>query len=695
MFRTLLPLSAAALLSVSVAGAQNDLTTLNYEDADIKAVAAEVSARTGFQFVLDPRLSGRVNIISPPGAGLSREEIFEVFLATLQVNNFTAIPVGDRIYKIVPIEQSARDAGPVDEAGNQGGTITRIIPLRNIDARNAASTLRGLVGQQGLIVPTPESNTLIVVDTGRNVQRILDIVESIDVDDTVVRTVSLDNADATQVAQTLRDIVGQQTVEGGRGTGIEVISNPGTNQVVLRGSPQQVARLLPVIDELDRSSRVRGNFDAIYLNHADGEELVQIITQLLGGRAATTGGEGGAVSVSTPVSANSPVVTFHRPTNAILVNAPPEAQQTIRSLIAQLDIRRPQVLIEAIVVEIANNTARELGVQYLSGGDGLPATAASFTNTQPNLISAAGAAYFLSEEDDNRQVTQIIDGQVIVTEEDDVDADVAAFSGQLVQAAVADLLAFNGFLAGFGGETEDGGLFGVLISAIKSDSRSNVLSTPFTTVLDNEPARLQVGQEIPVVTGEAVGTDFQGGFRNIERQDIGTILEVTPQINDGDAVTLKIKLEVSSLTAFTAVSDSPITQKSVTETATVADNGELIVIGGLVDNDQRSTETKVPLLGDIPLLGNLFKGQTRSEEETTLMVFIRPTIIRDAATANAVTARKYDFARQRQMRAERLQEGPTRLDRVRDELLGLPVAGTDPVSLEAVEAVEGDGTDGP
>jgi general secretion pathway protein D len=670
---------------LTVAAAQEDLTTLNYEDADLKAVAAEVSARTGFQFVLDPRLSGRVNIISPPGTGLTREEIFEVFLATLQVNNFTAIPVGDRIYKIVPIEQGARDAGPVDSAPNLGGTITRIIPLRNIDARNAASTLRGLVGQQGLIVPTPESNTLIVVDTARNVERIREVVESIDVDETIVRTVDLQDADATQVAATLRDIVGQQGPERS-GMPLEIIANPGTNQVVLRGAPQQISRLLPVVQELDRSNSLRGNFDAIYLNHADGEELVQIITQLVTGRPAPTSPDGQAVAGA--VGANGPIVTFHRPTNAILVNAPPEAQKTIRSLIAQLDIRRPQVLIEAIVVEIANNTARELGVQYLSGGDGLPATAASFTNTQPNLISAAGAAFFLSEEDDNRQVTQIIDGQVVVTEEDDVDADVAAVSGQLIEAAVSDLLSFNGFLAGFGGETDDGGLFGVLISAIRSDSRSNVLSTPFTTVLDNEPARLQVGQEIPVVTGEAVGTDFQGGFRNIERQDIGTILEVTPQINDGDAVTLKIKLEVSSLTAFTAVSDSPITQKSVTETATVADNGELIVIGGLVDNDQRNTETKVPFLGDIPVLGNLFKGQTRSEEETTLMVFIRPTIIRDAATANAVTARKYDFARQRQMRAERLQEGPSRLDRVREELLGLPLYGTDPVSEEAVRAVK-------
>lgn len=666
--RTLLKglLASSALVLSGTAAAQNGLASLNYEDADLKVVAAEIAERTGFNFILDPRISGRVNIISPPGVSMTAEEIFEVFLATLQVNNFTAVPAGDRTYKIVPIEQGSRDAGPVGRGELQGATVTRVFPLDNVDARNAAGSLRGLVGPQGLILPIAESNSLIVVDTGRNVDRVREIIRTIDVDDTVVRTVRLENADATSVAETLDRLnaPGQGETRGGR---LEIIPNIATNQLVLRGSARQISRAIPIVQELDRTGGVRGNFDAIYLNHADGEELVPIITQLITGQASAPG-EGAAAAPSN----GGPIVTFHQPTNAILVNASPEAQRTIRQLVAQLDIRRPQVMIEAIVVEIANNTARELGVQYLSGGDGLPVTAATFTDTRPNLLSAAGAAYFLTEQDGTRDVTTITDGgNVVVTQEDDVDNDIAAISGQLVTAAVSDLLTFNGFLAGFGEVTDDGGVYGVLLSAIQSDSRSNVLSTPFTMALDNTPARLQVGQEIPVVTGEAVGTDFQGGFRNIERQDVGTILEVTPQINDGDAVTLKIKLEVSSLTAFTAQSDSPILQKSVTEQELTADNGQIIVLGGLVDNDQRNTATKVPLLGDIPLLGNLFKGQSRSEEETTLMIFIRPTIVRDARDADAVTAKKYDFARQRQMRAERRTEGVSRLDRVNEELIGI------------------------
>ncbi|MEM9809642.1 MAG: type II secretion system secretin GspD [Pseudomonadota bacterium] len=663
--RCVISLVAMLMAMTSIGAAQDSSrTNLNYEDADLRTVAAEISNRTGFQFVLDPRLQGRVNIISPPGVGLTPEEIFEVFLATLQVNNFTAIPAGDRIYKIVPVEQGVRDSGPVDNARVMGGTVTRIVPLANIDARAAASTLRGLVGQQGLVVPVAESNALIIVDTGRNIERVVEVIRSVDVDESIVRAVTLENASAENVAATLEQVVGDQTNRT-PGSTVQITANPPTNQVVLRGPAKQIRRIAPLIEELDRAGSIRGSFDAIYLNHADGEKLVPILTELLNG--VVGGSEGG----SGAGASGGPVITFHKPTNSILVNAPPEAQSTIRQLVNRLDIRRPQVLIEAIVVEINNNTARELGVQYLSGGDGIPLTAATFTDTQPNLLSAAGAAFFLTEEDGTREVqTRAPNGDIIVTEEDDVDNDVAAISGQLVQAAISDLLSFNGFLGGFGGVTDSGDVYGVLVSAIKQDGRSNVLSTPFTTVLDNETALLQVGQEIPIVTGEAVGSDFQGGFRNIEREDIGNILEVTPQINDGDTVLLNIRLEVSSIGAFTTAADSIITNKSVVETVAVADNGQTLIIGGLVDNDRRNTQSKVPILGDIPLLGFLFRGSTRSEEETTLMIFIRPTIIRNRNDADLTTAKKYDFVVNRQMKADRQKEGVSRLESWQDELMG-------------------------
>lgn len=660
---------AMALLTLMMSGGGaalgQPLVSLNYEDAELPVVAAEVAERTGFQLVLDPRLSGRANIVSPPDMGLSPQQVWEVFLATLQVNNFTAIPAGDQVYKIVPIEQGARDASPVGSGSSPATMVTRIIALEHIEARTAASSLRGLVGQQGLLVPISESNALVVVDTMRNVDRVREVVRRIDVDARIVSYVPLANANANGVAATLRSIMGDEAGRSeGQARGFEVFPDPSTNQLILRGTRQQIDDVRPIIRELDQSGRLRGNFDAIYLRHADGEQLVPVIEALISG--ASPGGEGGGAP-----AAGAPTISFHEPTNSILVNAPIEAQKTIRDLVARLDIRRPQVLIEALIVEISNNTARELGVQYVAGGNNIPISGNIGGGSQPNILSSAGAAYFLTEDDGVREETQVLDnGTTVVTQVDDVDEDVAALSSQLVQAAVSDLLSYNGFLTGLGGVDDDGDVWAVLISAVQSDSRSNVLSTPMITVLNNETAMLQVGQEIPIVTGEAVGSDFQGGFRNIEREDIGNILEVTPQINESDSVLLNIKLEVSSIGAFTTASDSIITNKSVVETVAVAGDGQTIIIGGLVDNDRRRTESKVPILGDIPLLGFLFRTRERSEEETTLMAFIRPTIIRDSNAADLVTAKKYRFVDDRQRQADRNPDGESRLDVIQDELLG-------------------------
>ncbi|MEO1040999.1 MAG: type II secretion system secretin GspD [Pseudomonadota bacterium] len=666
------------LMAVPLPIAAQPLVTLNYENANLSLVASEVAERTGFQLVLDPSLQGRANIISPPGMGLTPQQVWEVFLATLQVNKFTAVPAGDGVYKIIPIEQGARDSAPLEGSSGRTSTVTRIIAFEHIDVRAAASALRGLVSQQGLLIPISESNAVVVVDSERNIDRVQDVVRRIDVDSTIVRTFLLDNASAESVATTLRAIVGERTGGDVNSRKLDVIDDQVTNQIILRGTPEQIQAVVPIIRQLDQTGRLRGNFDTIYLNHADGEQLIPIINTLLGG-----GNEGAGATPATTTA--KPTISFHKPTNAILVNAPLETQKTIRQLVARLDVQRPQVMIEALVVEINNNTARELGVQYLTGGDNIPITAATFTDTQPNLLSAAGAAFFLTEDDGVRESTETTDtGTVIVTQVDDVDADVAALSGQLVQAAVSDLLSFNGFLSGFGGITDDGDVWGVLVSAIKSDGRSNVLSTPHVTVLDNETATLQVGQEIPIVTGEAVGSDFQGGFRNIEREDIGNILEVTPQINEGDSVLLKIRLEVSSIGAFTTASDSIITNKSVVETVAVAGDGQTLIIGGLVDNDRRRTESKVPILGDIPLLGFFFRGSESSEEETTLMAFIRPTIIRDRDSADLVTAKKYQFVEDRQIRADGNRQGPSRLELLQQELLGaadsLPEEG--PVNID-------------
>ncbi|MEM9234603.1 MAG: hypothetical protein AAGA69_10270, partial [Pseudomonadota bacterium] len=385
-------------------------------------------------------------------------------------------------------------------------------------------------------------------------------------------------------------------------------------------------------------------------------------------------------------------VAFHKPTNALIVNSSPETQRLVRGIVNRLDIRRPQVLIEAVVVEISNTTARELGVQYVSGGGDVPLSAASFGATSPNVISAAGAALFLADDQtgETRVTERVVDGQIVRTTEEVFDQNDPAtqIAGQLVEAAVGELLSFDGFLIGAGGDDGNGGVYGVLLSAIQSDGQSNILQVPSTVLLDNEEALLQVGQEIPIITGEAVGSDFQGGFRQIERKDVGTILKVKPQINAGNTVRLEISLEISSIGVFSAMSQGPITNKSLVETVTLAEDGQTLVIGGLIDNARQDTESKVPLLGDIPVVGNLFKGQNRQEEKSTLMVFIRPTILRDGLASDSVTARKYDYVRQQQLR--RSKDNKARIDDVMQNYLGHDIGYTPPPEGdEDGETVEG------
>lgn len=660
---------AALILSVvSAAGmsalAQNGGSTLNYEGADISAVARDVALRTGRALVIDPRLSGRVSIFSPPDLALSSEEVWEVFLQTLQVNGFNAVPIGDREYKIVPAQQAIRDGGSTMRTPVGSGTVTQVIPLRFVDSRTAASNLRGLMSENGLVSPIAESNSIIIVDTGSNVSRIREIVRQIDVDNSIVRTVALNNAAANDVANTLLEVVNAGVGEARRPGAVSVVAVDTSNTIILRGSKEEVERLIPIIRELDSKGSGQIALNTVYLNHADAEGIVPIIQQLID---TSYGGDSGA-----PLGGIKPSIGFHKPTNSLIINGPPEVQRVIRSIVSRLDIRRPQVLIEAIVVEISNNTAKELGVQYVSGGGNVPVSAASFTGTSPNIVSAAGAAYFLGPGSEGRTET-VIEGsgdnrtETTRTVFDSNDPS-NAVAGQLVEAAVGELLNFNGFLVGAADQRDDGTVYGVLLSAIKSDATSNVLSVPSITLLDNETATLQVGQEIPIVTGEAVGSDFQGGFRTVERKDVGNILEVTPQINDGNTVQLKLRLEVSSIGAFTSLSDDIITNKSTLETVALAEDGQTLILGGLIDNDRRDTESKVPVLGDIPLLGNLFKGQTRSQEDSTLMIFIRPTILRDGISGDSVTARKYDYVRQQQEKSAR--RGARTIDDVMQNYMG-------------------------
>ncbi|WP_306253959.1 secretin N-terminal domain-containing protein [Parvularcula sp. IMCC14364] len=648
------------MLHAAPAGAQSNGGSIlnNYEGADIRDFIRTVSVLTGYKFVIDPRLANnKVTIIAPPEATLSSDEIWELFLATMQVNNYAVLPISDGEYKIVPNDTATRQANVGAASAAGGEYVTRIVRLNLVDARTAATNLRGLIGERGIVTPVLESNSIIIVDTASNVSRLLGVIDSIDQDTSVVRTIQLQNAIAGEVAAVLRDLGARSAGESAVGSsGISVVAVDASNTIILRGNPREIGKLLPVIQDLDLAGTSKVDLSVIRLSHADGEEIVPLLTEMI------------EKSYGEDSANRKPSIVFHAQTNSLVVNADTDTQRIIASVVRQLDIRRPQVLIEAIVVNISDNVARDLGLQYVIAGEKIPFTSQNFSNTQPNVLAGVGAAFFADERIGDEEVTVIDPSGTRTTTTNE--GQLIPGTERLLEAAIGSFLGLDGFSIGTGGKSADGTIFGAILTAIEADTDSNILSTPFTVTLDNQPARLQVGQEIPITTGEQTGTDFSNTFRTVERQEVGIILEVTPQISDGDTIRLEITQEVSSINgALTSVNQEFVTNKASVSTTANADNGSILVLGGLIDDNRQITENKVPFLGDIPIAGNLFKSSARSTTKSTLMIFIKPTILRDEATARRVTARKYDYVREQQLLKSR-NEKPS-IDRLVEEYLSV------------------------
>ncbi|HRX40963.1 MAG TPA: type II secretion system secretin GspD, partial [Parvularculaceae bacterium] len=424
-----------------------------------------------------------------------------------------------------------------------------------------------------------------------------------------------------------------------------------SNSILIRAEPAMINRLSSVIAELDRIGEAKSDLSVVFLSHANAEELTPLLKEIANsqnGGASAASGDGQNYSTGRQRAA----ISFHKPTNSIIISGDADIQRTLQNVISKLDIRRKQVQVEAIIVEVSDKTARELGLQYfLSGTEGssVPFAATNFKSAQTNILSAAGAA--------------LLDGQDGAIDGDVLDSDVG-------KAALSSLLGLNGLALGGGGKTAGGTLFGAILTAIKQDTGSNVLSTPSVVTLDNQKATLSVGQEIPITTGEAVGDNLTNAFRTVSREEVGVILEVTPQINDGGTVTLEISQETSSIAGqIIDTSTDLITNKRLITTTALVDDGDILVIGGLVDETTESFQDAVPLLGDIPGVGNLFKTQGKSKTRRNLMVFIRPTILRDQDTARAATQKKLDYVRAKEL----LYTGQSKsdLDRLIEQVTGI------------------------
>ncbi|UKK83964.1 type II secretion system secretin GspD [Sphingopyxis sp. BSN-002] len=696
--RLKLSLMLAAALVSATPGPAFAQYTLNVRDADIRAFIQDAARITGRTFVIDGRVNGKVSVVTD--RPLSRSEYFEIFLSTLRSNGLVAVPGPNGAYRIQPIDGAAAQPGRIgSDRAAQNQFVTEIIRLKHIDAVAAVETLRPLVSAQGSLTANRNANSLVVADFADNIRRIRALAASIDRDTSTSQIVTLKNAGAREIAAALTALV-PAAGEGAKAP-IAIVPVDSSNAIALRGDQALVARFVSMANDLDAKAAGGTELRVYWLEHANAETLLPTLQQLVGGgsdpaqkaglppassSSSTTGGSTSAPTAApattTPTSVSGSggsiatrgpaIVTRYEGANAIIVAANSEVQRMLGELIRQLDSRREQVLVEAIVVEIGDDAAKRLGVQFLLGGKNIPFVATNYSNAQPNIFTLGGAyaANRLSQE------TTTVNGNTTVTQTN------SALGSSLQEAAAASLLTATGGFAGFAGDIGKNTIFGAIINAVKSDTTSNLLATPHIVTLDNQAAKFLVGQEVPITTGEALSDNFDNAFRTVQREEVGIKLEVTPQVNGAGEVKLFLRQEVSSVAGPVSSRNSDlILNKRSFETVLTVDDGEILAIGGLLNDDERKTIERIPLLSDIPLVGELFKSRSRSRSKTNLMVFIRPTILRNREDNAALTARRYGYIRDFQLQRNPGEE-PAIDTLVRDYMGTVPPVATAPTPAD-------------
>lgn len=682
------------LLAVAPALAQQ---TVNLRDADVRAYIQDVARATGRTFIIDPRVQGKVSVVSERPLG--ETAYFELFLSTLRANGLVVSPTGGGAFRVAPADGAATSPSL---RGGANSFVTQAIRLNAIDAASAVESLRPLISREGQLTANRTGNSIIIADYADNVSRVRQTLAQLDQARSTTTVVALKNAGAREIAAALRDLANAtRGAEGGSGVGIVPIDS--SNSIALRGDAAAVADLARTVRDLDGRAAGGSDVRVVFLRHADAQALVPVLQQLVGQQVNQTGSQtdsinalpasqmagtangapqtqqGGApqglnrapnassVAANTgpvpgaTIGAGRAVIARFEGANAIVIAAPAEVQRQLGEVIRQLDVRREQVLIEAIIAEISDVAAQRLGVQYLlsgTGGSNVPFAASNYSNAAPNLLAVTGAIVSEQQLGSDNPTTQA-----------------------LRESALSSLLGTNGGTFGFGGNLGASALFGVVLNAVAADTASNVLSTPSVMTLNNEAARILVGQDIPITTGEALSNNFDNAFRTIQRQNVGIQLDARPQINAGGTITLQLRQEVSSVAGpVSRTSNELIINKREITTTVAVDDGQIIALGGLIDENERRTLEKIPLLGDIPLLGNFFRSRSNNRTKTNLMVFIRPTIVKTTADAARLAGERYEYMTdaEAQASAARGKAGqPSALDAlVRDYMRAeLPTSG--------------------
>lgn len=567
---------------------------LNYQDVDIAKVTQDISKFSKKTLILDPRVKGRISIFSD--SILTADQVWDVYLRTIQVHGFAALSDGG-VVRIVPENEATRDS---NESLGQSSIQTKIFTLKNRAAGELLAQIKPITGRQSHLSSIPSINSILLVDKKSNIERITKLLKTIDQNDSAaIKIIKLNNLSSVEAVRILDRLKAQNNP-----TINNFIAVPFTpsNSVILSADQLVTRNITETLNALDKDALSGGSIAVIYLKYAKAEEVATII-DTVSSRFAGDDNE-------------QPIVTHHRETNSLIISSEATNLEVIRNLVSKLDIRRAQVLVEAIIVELSETAAKSLGVETIFAGaqDGnIPVGITRFPNSSnPDLVALAGS---LIEDGNNATLNNI---------------------------ASSSLLNSSGLVAGFG-DLSGGDSFAGIINAVADDQNSNILSTHTVIAMDNEPAHLVIGQEIPITTGESLGSNNANPFRTTSRQEVGIKLSITPQINEGNSVILEIKQEVSGVVGPLTGTADLITNKRSIETTVLVDNHQMIVLGGLNEDDLQESVSKVPLLGSIPLIGRLFRSSAESRVQRNLMVFLRPTILMDSADVSSLSGEKYNY----------------------------------------------------
>jgi general secretion pathway protein D len=594
--------------------AQQVTITPNYKEADIRQIVEAVSAVTDRNFIIDPRVNAKVTMLSK--TPMTPDAFYEAFLAILEVHQLAAMQSGD-IIKIIP-NATARQYGAPMGSGRAAGDddiVTQVIQVENVGAAQLVPILRPLIPQFGHLAAHPGSNMLIISDRAGNVARMVSIIRRIDMsseDD--IEVVPLQHASSAEVVRVLTALTQQPRADGAP-VSTSLVADARTNSVLIGGDRADRLRLRTLITHLDTPLEAGGDTQVRYLRYADAEELATKLQQHFQGVvAAAAAAEGAAAAPAAQARSGDVSVWADTQTNAIVVNAPPKMMRSLMQIVDKLDIRRAQVLVEAIIVEVLAEKTAELGITWAVEGSAstTPISATNFPAFGPGVVQLAGAAAGGGE-------TPVDPGSLIL----------------------------EGITMGVGRISDTGVSFAAILRALEGDADTNIISTPSIVTTDNEEASLNVGQEVPFVTGSFTNTGGNIGavnpFQTIQREQVGVKLTITPQINEGNSLLLNINQEISSIAQSVEGATDLITNQRIVETTVIVDDGQVLVLGGLLEDVLRESEQRVPVLGSIPFLGALFRARTTDKVKTNLLVFIRPKILRDAATISTETNAKYNI----------------------------------------------------